>query len=75
LKSNNLEDAIRNAISIGGNPDTIATTTGSTVEAFYQKEYISSFETNFNYFFIDSEIEELIPKFNSTIASNKFNNS
>lgn len=35
LESNSFEDAIRNAISIGGDSDTIATITGSIAEAYY----------------------------------------
>lgn len=35
LESNSYEDAIRNAISIGGDTDTIACITGSMAEAFY----------------------------------------
>jgi ADP-ribosylglycohydrolase len=44
LESNNFEDAIRNAISIGGDSDTLAAITGSIAEAYYQvisKEIIS----------------------------------
>ena len=35
LESEGFEDAIRNAISIGGDSDTIAAITGSIAEAFY----------------------------------------
>jgi len=35
LESTNFEDAIRNAISIGGDSDTIAAITGSIAEAYY----------------------------------------
>ena len=35
LKSTDFEDAIRNAISIGGDSDTIAAITGSIAEAYY----------------------------------------
>ena len=35
LKANNFEDAIRKAISIGGDSDTIAAITGSIAEAYY----------------------------------------
>lgn len=35
LESNSFEDAIRNAISIGGDSDTIAAITGSVAEAYY----------------------------------------
>lgn len=35
LESNDFEDAVRNAISIGGDSDTLAAVTGSLAEAFY----------------------------------------
>ena len=35
LESDSFEDAIRNAISIGGDSDTLAAITGSIAEAFY----------------------------------------
>ena len=35
LESTDFEDAIRNAISIGGDSDTIAAMTGAVAEAFY----------------------------------------
>jgi type I restriction enzyme M protein len=35
LESNGFEDALRNAISIGGDSDTIAAMMGSIAEAFY----------------------------------------
>ena len=35
LESESFEDAIRNAVSIGGDSDTIAAITGSIAEAFY----------------------------------------
>lgn len=38
LESENFEDAIRNAVSIGGDSDTIAAITGSVALAFYQNE-------------------------------------
>jgi type I restriction enzyme M protein len=49
LESTSFEDAIRNAISIGGDSDTIAAITGSIAEAFYgipediRKQAISQF--------------------------------
>lgn len=39
LESNSFEDAIRNAISIGGDSDTIAAMTGSIAEAYYGTPY------------------------------------
>jgi ADP-ribosylglycohydrolase len=35
LESNSFEDAIRNAVSIGGDTDTSAAITGSLAEAYY----------------------------------------
>ena len=35
FESSDFEDAIRNAISIGGDSDTIAAITGSVAEAYY----------------------------------------
>ena len=35
LESNDFEDAIRNAVSLGGDCDTLACITGSIAEAFY----------------------------------------
>ena len=35
LQSTSFEDAIRNAISIGGDSDTVAAITGSVAEAYY----------------------------------------
>lgn len=46
LESNDFEDAIRKAISIGGDSDTIAAITGSIAEAYYEidKELIKKVE-------------------------------
>jgi len=43
LESNSYEDALRNAISIGGDSDTIACIAGGIAQAYYKKipEYIS----------------------------------
>lgn len=55
LESDSFEDAIRNAISIGGDSDTIAAITGSVAEAFYgiddklkaqAKSYLDEFLTS-----------------------------
>ena len=59
LESENFEDAIRNAISIGGDSDTLAAITGSIAEAAYGiPEDIK--EKAINY--LDSEIKELYNK-------------
>ena len=59
MESENFEDAIRNAISIGGDSDTLAAITGSIAEAAYGiPEYIK--EKAISY--LDSEIKELYNK-------------
>lgn len=59
LESRNFEDAIRNAISIGGDSDTLAAITGSIAEAAYGiPEDIK--EKAINY--LDNEIKELYNK-------------
>ena len=35
LESNSFEDALRNAVSLGGDSDTLTAITGSIAEAFY----------------------------------------
>ena len=35
LESNSFEDALRNAVSLGGDSDTLACITGGIAEAFY----------------------------------------
>ena len=64
LESRNFEDAIRNAISIGGDSDTLAAITGSIAEAAYGipetiKEKAMSY--------LDDEIKELYNKWNEFI--------
>ena len=64
LESRNFEDAIRNAISIGGDSDTLASITGSIAEAAYGipetiKEKAMSY--------LDDEIKELYNKWNEFI--------
>ena len=59
MESENFEDAIRNAISIGGDSDTLAAITGSIAEAAYGiPEDIK--EKAINY--LDNEIKELYNK-------------
>ena len=60
LESNNFEDAIRKAISIGGDSDTIAAITGSIAESYYgiNKELIK-------------EVEKYLPEYIINIT-NKF---
>ena len=66
LESRNFEDAIRNAISIGGDSDTLAAITGSIAEAAYGipetiKEKAMSY--------LDDEIKELYNKWTNYINS------
>lgn len=72
LISLSFEDAIRTAISIGGDSDTIGAMTGSIAEAFYQKDQLSPLESEFIYLAIDPGIDDLIYEFHSKINSHKF---
>lgn len=63
FESESFEDAIRNAISIGGDSDTIAAITGSVAEAYYgmtreQKEKTVSYLTN--------DLQDIVTKFEKT---------
>ena len=71
LISNSLEDAIRNAVSIGGDSDTIACITGSIAEAYYNKGFLSELEEKYLYFLIEPSIEKVIKKFHKTVNSGK----
>ncbi len=61
LESNSFEDAIRNAISIGGDSDTIAAITGSIAEAYYgiplalRRRGLSYLDVNFKKIITDFE--------------------
>jgi len=59
LESNDFEDAIRNAISLGGDSDTIAAITGSIAEAAYE---IPSDITTDGFFFLDDTLSSAINK-------------
>lgn len=72
LISSSLEDAIRTAISIGGDSDTITAMTGSIAEAYYQRDELSELESEFMYRFVDPNVEEVIKRFHLTIGSLKF---
>ena len=72
LISKNFEDAIRTAISIGGDSDTIAAMAGSIAEAYYQKDMPSDLENRFLYWMIDSAVEKLVKEFHRRIGSRKF---
>lgn len=62
LVSNDFEDAIRTAISIGGDSDTIAAITGSIAENFYGIPEDLKKETNY---FLNNEIRNFIIKYNN----------
>lgn len=72
LISNDLEDAVRNCVAIGGDCDTTGAMAGAIAEAYYQKDKISSFEDKFLYMMIDPDVEQLIKNFHKTIGSHKF---
>ena len=72
LRSNSLEDAIRNAIAIGGDCDTIAAISGSIAEAYFSKNLPSKFEDEFMYLMIDPDVEKIVKDFHTMIGSKKF---
>ena len=61
LKATDFEDAIRNAISIGGDSDTIAAITGSIAEQFFSIPEEIEKEVN-NY--LNDEIKNFILQYN-----------
>jgi len=65
LESTDFEDAIRNAISIGGDSDTIAAITGSIAGAFYgiPKEINNKAST-----YLSDELYDIVKGFNTEIA-------
>jgi len=66
LESSDFEDAIRNAVSIGGDSDTIACITGSIAEAYYKDipEQIKTVALNR----LDNEMRTLIERFYKFIS-------
>ena len=74
LISNDMEDAIRNCVAIGGDCDTTGAMAGAIAEAFYQRDKLSKFESDFLYFMIDPDVELLVKQFHAVIDSNKFIN-
>lgn len=72
LISNDVEDAIRNCVAIGGDCDTTGAMAGAIAEAFYSKESLSPFEEKFLYLMIDPEYEKIIKIFFKVIGNNKF---
>ena len=69
LESNSFEDAIRNAISIGGDSDTIAAIAGSIAEAYYgipieiKQQAIS---------YLDSELKECVNNFYNILNEKRY---
>lgn len=61
LESENYEDAIRNAISIGGDSDTVACITGGIAEAFYGKLPQDIAETALN--ILDENLRKTVIRF------------
>ena len=72
LISNDMEDAIRNCVAIGGDCDTTGAMAGAIAEAYYQKDKVSPFEDKFMYLLIDPDVEQLVKDFHLTIGSKKF---
>lgn len=72
LISDDLEDAIRNCVAIGGDCDTTGAMAGAIAEAYYQKDKLSPFEDKFLYMMIDPHVEKLIKDFHKMIGSEKF---
>lgn len=60
LEAGSFEDAIRNAISIGGDSDTIGAITGSIAEAMFE---ITSTTKNKTYQYLDAHMIELLEQF------------
>lgn len=70
LDSSGFEDAIRNAVSLGGDADTLTCITGSIAEAFYGlKESEDIVNTALNY--LPAEIKAVLFNFQEKFQSNK----
>ena len=67
LESNSFEDAIRNAISIGGDSDTLAAITGSIAEAYYG---IPADIRNHAITFLDERLLKILVDFENKFPSN-----
>ena len=66
LESNNFEDCIRNAISIGGDSDTIAAISGSLAESYYGVPKDIIMET-FKY--LDNDLLKIVDKFYNEVLN------
>ena len=66
LEGNDFEDCIRNAVSLGGDSDTLTAITGSIAEAFYGiPEYIKKKAL----FYLDDEQKKIIKKYRNFLSS------
>lgn len=66
LESNDFEDAIRNAISLGGDSDTLACITGGIAEAFYGGLPKAIAEKALSY--LDPKMRDVVEKFREKFA-------
>ena len=68
FESENFEDAIRNAVSLGGDSDTLAAMAGSIAEAFYSvpKNLITECRK-----YLPQDILEVVDKFNKSVIKNQ----
>jgi ADP-ribosylglycohydrolase len=66
LESNDFEDAIRNAISLGGDSDTLACITGGIAEAFYGGLPKAIAEKALSY--LDPKMREVVEKSRENFA-------
>ena len=65
LESTNFEDAIRNAISLGGDSDTLAAITGSIAEAAYG---IPEWITNKVYTYLDEPLKDVLRRWEEFVV-------
>ncbi len=66
LESQNFEDAIRKAVSIGGDSDTIACITGGIAQAYYKRVPDSIFDRVYEY--LDSPLRQIVTLFNNRFS-------
>jgi ADP-ribosylglycohydrolase len=64
LESRDFEDAIRNAVSLGGDSDTLACITGGNAEAYYAG--VPQFIAERVWEILDEDLREIIRKFKNT---------
>ena len=73
LESENLEDAIRNCVYLGGDCDTTGAMAGAIAEVYYHKDELSSLESEFLSVMIPSWAFDTIINFHKIIKSRKYN--